>query len=469
MRVWSFLLLFFSVSCLFSSCKPDDEELNTSPGVRLGFDQDTVQFDTVFTATGSVSKRLWVYNRDRHAVNIERIELARASGTQYSLVINGQETDMATNVKLRGEDSLLVLVKVKVIPNDNTQPFVLADSIRFITNGNLQDVDLVAAGQNAYFHFGGYLDNCNEVWPADKPHVVLGSVGVLPACSLTITPGVRVYFHAGAALVIEGTLLVNGTAENRVSFQGDRLEERYDNRPGQWFGILLDSVTTTSQITYADVKNAVYGVYVASPQPGPLDLDISQTTIRNMIANGLVAFTSDVRAVNCLFTNTGQAALGTFIGGNYEFIHCTIANFGGFFLHDQPSARFEARTKLVDGSFLESPLSLNLYNSIIYGSLRDEVALIGGSGTPTFDFRNNIIRTDEYESLFESAGDNVVSQAINYPKFDSPSQGNLLPDSANSTVAIGLPGLTGVDVRGLARPNPAGSTPDAGAYEVQQP
>ncbi len=50
--------------------------------------------------------------------------------------------------------------------------------------------------------------------------------------SLTIDPGVRVHLHRDALIFVDGSLQVNGTLEDPVWFEGDRLEEFYERYSG---------------------------------------------------------------------------------------------------------------------------------------------------------------------------------------------------------------------------------------------
>ncbi|RZK10299.1 MAG: hypothetical protein EOO56_29385 [Hymenobacter sp.] len=87
-------------------CKPREEELQTSGG--LAFSADTVKFDTVFTTLRTVTKRLWVYNRNPKGVNVDLIGLDQPAASAYTLLINGDLKQTATNVFIRGQDSLLI-------------------------------------------------------------------------------------------------------------------------------------------------------------------------------------------------------------------------------------------------------------------------------------------------------------------------------------------------------------------------
>src|SRR5688572_28370066 len=199
------LLLLFSVF----SCKPDDEILTRDGSAKLEFSADTIFFDTVFVSTGSVSKRLKIYNRNDKAVKIDEIRLEKLGASNYDLIIDGQAKYFASGITLRGKDSLLILVKVFIDPNNSATPFIVEDNLFFRTNGNEQKIPLRAYGQNANFFRNEEL-TCNSIWEGPKAFVLYGDVVVPENCTLTIRPGTKVYAHAGAGLYVLGTLKVKG-------------------------------------------------------------------------------------------------------------------------------------------------------------------------------------------------------------------------------------------------------------------
>ncbi len=59
-------------------------------------------------------------------------------------------------------------------------------------------------------------------------------------------------------------LKVNGTLNNQVIFEGDRLEHRFNNTPGQWGTIWMRAGSTNNEINYATIKNSIVGILVDS-------------------------------------------------------------------------------------------------------------------------------------------------------------------------------------------------------------
>ncbi|OKL40875.1 hypothetical protein [Pontibacter flavimaris] len=443
------LLLLLSVF----GCEPREEVTTTDPGALLAFSADTVLFDTVFVSRGSVTKRLKVYNRHEKAVRISEITLAGAASSPYQLTINGVQAPLANNLELRGGDSLYVLVKANINPTDQNQPFLAADSILFTTNGQQQQVKLVAYGQNAYFHRKGSIGTAT--WPADKPHVLLDSVLVPEGAVLTIEKGARIYGYNKSVLLVAGQLQVQGTPQERVIFRGFRREEEYHTAPGQWEGIRILATSGGNSIKYADVKNTVYGLRIGNP--GKAGTLLEGSIVAHAQLGGVVAFTSEVRLVNTLIYNCGQYGFGGLGGGKYELLYSTIVSYQNPLQRETPLLAvvdFIPETEIVD-----QPTSLRMVNSIVYSdgySTADEVLV--EPATAATEVANNLLRTERHKAQF--SGSNILNTD---PKFKAPAKYDFSLDTLSpaSGAAKALPAIR-QDMKGTTR---SSTHPDAGAYE----
>ncbi len=514
--------LFLLLSCLLTilpGCEPKEDLVQTTG--RLEFVQDTVLFDTVFTTIRTVTKRLWVYNRNRGAVQTD-ISLAGTAGNTYSLVVNGDAGTAKSGVLIRGNDSLQILVRAVLGDNGQaTAPkqFVVTDQINFRTNGNEQNVKLVAYGQNAYFHRAEVI-RANTTWATDKPHVIIPTSGVVvvgqPAevfgvlvrqgVTLTIPKGARIYCHAGAYLQVDGTLRVNddfapgsGTTDtvkatnaNIVRFQGDRLEPGYADIPGQWGGIVFTATSRNNRIRYAEIKNATFGALLLNPDaltPRP-KLTLDNTIIRNIsgsnvsFANatasaggGVISYSGDLTAVNCLFTNCGEYAVVGVGGGEYDLNFCTFANYTPAFRRETESLWF-TNEKATDAK-IRLPLRFTLRNSIVWGSnlgpgtIDDELYLKNYTEPGyTISIANSLLRTKAYAStpaVVGAAGTNLLNVD---PLFVRTTLVSSRPDytlqatsPANAPRRPAAGAVPARDLRNLPRPAAGQTQPALGAYE----
>ncbi|MDD4645766.1 MAG: hypothetical protein PHY99_07240, partial [Bacteroidales bacterium] len=219
------LILLLVMSC-------NKYEPINNPDAKLEFSTDTVLFDTIFTTIGSTTKNFRVYNRHSQPIVIDRIILAGNKTSNYRLNINGRVTNSLENIEIPAKDSIYIFVEVNLDPNNLNNPMVVQDSIIFQTNGNTQDVDLVAFGQDVHLINGEILKT--QTWINDKPYLVYNSMLVDSLETLTVESGTRIHFHKRSSMLVKGTLLVKGSLEEPVSFLGDRLEDQYDEYPAQW-------------------------------------------------------------------------------------------------------------------------------------------------------------------------------------------------------------------------------------------
>jgi hypothetical protein len=353
-------LLIFALACasFFVSCRKD--KLITSPGAKLDFAQDSVLFDTVFTKIGSTTKLFTVRNKNKGTVNISSLRLARGSASFYRLNVDGLSGKSFTDIEIPANDSIYIFVEVTIDPSfdPSISPFIYRDSIVFETNGNLQDVDLISFGQNAYYHMPTSkilfsntqalyysLDTnvygaATVTWKNDKPHLIYGYLVVDSAHSLIIPAGTKIYVHNSGGLWVYkyGNIQVNGVLNSPVTFQGDRLEPEYKDVPGQWDRIWINEGSNNNVINYAVIKNAFIGVhagYSVLDGYGGSVIDVNakkrlwltNTIIQNCSFAGILAHYYNINGGNDIISNCGKY-LGVFqYGGSYQFYHCTFANY----------------------------------------------------------------------------------------------------------------------------------------------
>ena len=473
----------------------------------LEFSDDTLMFDSVFTTIGSISLYLSVINPHDQALLIDEIELEGGEFSSYRINIDGQGLDPSGEELVRMEDvtilpndSLFIFVEVTIDPTNTSLAFINEDRLSFKVNGNDQFVDLISYGRNAVFHHqpGNWFNynnppenvlECEEVWNSDLPHVIYGPIRVAPGCSLTIEAGAEVYVHSGSGIWVQGgSININGTIDEKVVFQGDRLGSSYLDYPGQWGlefplefqyegeniyytvsrgGIWLDR-STNSSINHAIIKNANVGIWVDSLDQGAeYALKLSNTKIYNMSSVGLLSQGGYINGVNNLIADCGEACGAFTLGGKIVMHLSTFANYwvdgsvrqgssvyindwyessGGIIQHRPFEEGTEFRNCLIWGNNAEAndfdELVSSLYNPSIYSS---PLFTSCGLDVQDEDFPNNLLdincTTDiapdfvsTFDRNFHLNGNSTVWQGVSStPPFDASDVSKDLDGQPRST------------------------------------
>ncbi len=466
MRGYSQLLLLVPFLLLAAAgCSKND--LITSPAARIGTSADTLRFDTVFTSIGSVTQSFTVSNSNDRPLLLSSIRLAGGSASAYTLNINGIPAPSAENITLAARDSLYLFVSVTIDPGLNNLPFLVRDSIEIRFNGNTRYVQLEAFGQNAHFLRNTVIRG-QVNWDDRLPYVILGRLQVDTLATLTLGEGTRVYCHAAAPVLVDGSLRCNGTAAAPVQFRGARLDAEYRDLPASWPGIYFRTTSRNNALTHTHIRNAYQAVVAENPAPGTEPkLRLRQCIIDNAYDAGILAVNSSIEADNTLISNCGSN-ISLQLGGNYRFTHCTAAAYPVYFQHKYPVLT-AGNAALVNGSPLILPLSASFSNCIFWGEgglVEDEIR-INREGTPAFDVSFS-------HCLFRGGGDPPHASLSNClrnlnPRFDSIAVNRRYFDfHTRSAEAPGIDRGTATslteDLDGLNRNV---GLPDLGCYEKQ--
>ena len=459
-----FRLLIFSVivARFLSGCERED--FDPSDNVRLKVSTDSILFDTVFTQRSTITKRFKIFNPAGRAILIDEIKLEDRANGVYRLNVDGNPVNKAAplrNYRIGANDSLFVFVEATADSTGEAQPFVITDHVN-IQNGTHQlSVTLESWGQNAYYHDNDSITQ-NTTWGADLPHLVYGTTWVAPGASLEIEKGAEIYFHSSSFLAVLGNLRVEGSPHSRVLMRSDRLEDAYRDQAGQWQGVFLLSPSQANRIYYADIQNSVIGVRVDSLGLGPAPkLDMEGTRITNVESAALAAFTGEVDARNCEFSNGCEGAFVADLGGAYRFRHVTFANFPRRCGSITPAVRMVERNFEVPEAGIDQPLDLlaEFTNCVIAGNQPNEIVIEEmGAGRVNAQFDHCALQTDQRQAL-QTRKCLFNRDSLFADRLD----GIFEPDSLSPLVAAGKPTSLNFDLEGRSR-DP--QNPDIGAYEL---
>ncbi|MBN1649964.1 MAG: hypothetical protein JW857_01475 [Bacteroidales bacterium] len=387
----SFFLVL--VVLVFFGCKKESAFISETTA-RLHFSNDTICFDTVFTTMGSITKKLLVYNTYESAVKISKIALAEGSSSAYQINVDGRSGNMFSDIELQAGDSLYLFVRITIDPNNQNNPMIVRDSILFEINGNKQDVDLYAWGQDAHFIMPKLtiegLPPLNIIveegealhWTSEKPYVIVGYAVVDSAANLTIDPGTKIHFYNQSGLwIYKGAgIQVNGTLEKPVVFQGTRLDEDYRDLPGQWDRIWINESAVNSSFTYAIIRNGTIGIQAETLKESMGNqLLLNNTQILNMSGWGIFSRYYQIEANNVLIANAGSSLLNLTTGGRYSFKNSTFANYYRFGIRKDPLLFLSDYyiQASADGDIVYTGNLESAYfgDCIFYGALDDEILI----------------------------------------------------------------------------------------------
>ncbi len=453
--------------CLFvSSCKKDS--FITSPLARLNITADTIKFDTVFTTTGSITKQFKIINENDQKLRLNKIKLMGGTSSAYKININGGAVTEAANIEIAANDSIYVFVSVTVNPTAANLPFVISDSILIDFNTNTRYVQLQAYGQNANFLRSNLITG-NTVWANTKPYVILGGLQIAAGATLTINKGCKIYAHADAPILVDGTLAVNGTYAEPVIFTGDRLDAAYKDLPASWPGIYFRNSSSNNTLQFAQIKNAYQAVVAVGP---PVNANpkviLQQCIIDNAYDAGIFCVGTTLQASNSLISNCGTN-MALIYGGTYNFTHCTAASFSTLYLAHKNPVLTVNNFATQGGATVTANLSATFRNCIFWadtGFVTNEVVVNKQGGNSfTVLFENNIYRGGDPANSTLNANIKNIN-----PAFDTIDVIKRIYDfriTKNSTAPGINKGAATLFLKDLDDKNRNVGLPDIGCYEKQ--
>lgn len=332
---WKGVVLLLAMLQLFA-CQ--ENTISDDPTLQLAFSHDTMLFDTVFTAMGSSTRKIMVYNPNKNAVNIEQVSMK--NGNYFHINLDGEnKIENLRNLVVRGGDSLFLFVRAYIDPLDENSPVLIEDNIAFRVNGNIQHITLQAYGQNIEKIQG---HKGLKIYPSlhltsTKPYVIYDTVVV--SGELVIDKGTTVYMHEGALMHAYGSVYAEGSKDEPIIFRGDRTDRIFDSVPyrmvsGQWDGLYLlydgQGSTPEYQLNYVEVLSGSVGLYAYSSDMNKCPhMSLKNSRIHNHSIYGLILQNIDAEVINCEISNCASYCV-YLAGGKHDFIHNTIAAYYGY-------------------------------------------------------------------------------------------------------------------------------------------
>ncbi len=365
--------LFCAFSCILTlnSCK---DEFTSDASYRLSYSVDTLRFDTIFSEVLTPTQTIKIYNHSGKDIQIESCQL-RNEYDCFQINLNGQSGTKFSRINIEDGDSLFLFVQSYIPEGGKDTPLYVDGIVTFSYNGNNDQIVLSAFGQDVHKMRDKSILS-DTVWTNDKPYLIYGTLTVDSATTLTIQEGAQLYFHNDATLLVNGSLICNGSLNAPITLRGDRTDNitsstSYDQLSNQWGGIELTSSSTGNIINHTLIKNGRFGILVDSADVNAetVRLVIANSHIHNVNQSGLKTHCATIYAYNSLFTCAGNGCI-VLQGGKYIFNHCTIANYtrgAGLYAYGVVLAN----SQLYDDKTENLQASFN--NCIIYGSSANEI------------------------------------------------------------------------------------------------
>ncbi len=366
------LLWLVAIACslvllAFTSCIEDG--FTTSSSDVLAFNKDTVAFDTVITLQGTATKQMVVYNRSKKQISISSIKVAGlASKGRFYLNVDGVRGDEFHNVEIRGNDSIFIFIEARLDEMEKDEPTLVEDRLDFVTNGVTQHVLLSAWGQDVVRINGDTIGRTTRL-TADKPYLIYDTVFVKEGVTLYIDAGATLLFHDKAAMRCAGRMLANGTAEEPITFRGDRLDRvvgrtSFEIMSGQWGGIIFTPPTMNNVLSHVIMKGSSIGMHcTANSDTTHCALKLVNCVLTNSASTCLATQTCYVQLIGTEISDAAEE-VAYFAGGKVLASQCTFANYYLFKVPSFPIVNV-FNVEYSDGSI--GKIKARFDNSIICG------------------------------------------------------------------------------------------------------
>jgi hypothetical protein len=177
------------------------------------------------------------------ALNEFLLELPLITGTNVISFevhqVNGQSSDISFDASLA-----VTAPSADVFSTSLVLPVTLTEAAGFIARYVPSGACILPAS----------IDQNTTLTIDCSPYVASGDVYVLPNVSLTVDPGVEIWFPEEARLIVQGDLQVNGTASLGVIFRANT------NYGAQFWGnISFENSTAINHLNYLELQDATTG------------------------------------------------------------------------------------------------------------------------------------------------------------------------------------------------------------------
>ncbi|GHV10061.1 hypothetical protein FACS1894162_2430 [Bacteroidia bacterium] len=367
---------------IFCSCNDNFDNYSTNPNDVLTFSTDTVAFDTIISTVRTPYKAFMIRNSHKKPLLISSISLETGGNSAFHINVDGRAGQSFESIEIRANDSLYVLVDVTPHLAQSNDPQLLSDKIIFVTNKIQQSIVLQATAQDCEMWTGKHIVS-DTTLTNQKPFVIYDSLVVDAGATLHIAEGVKFYMHSNAEIIVHGTLQAHGTLEKPIIVRGDRFDYwigiPYDRIPGQWGGIRFSENSFDNELERVHIRNGKFGLYFEPSTPNQLKIKLKSIVLTNFKGALLNAANCRIEVENSELSNA-KDGLVWLDGGDYSFIHCTLANY----YPGNAETGWGSSEQLTVQLTGDNPIHADFYNTIIWGGSKNSEITFDSQDGVTF-------------------------------------------------------------------------------------
>ena len=449
-------------SLLLSACVEDG--FSNSPSDQPSFSTDTLRLGLVFTGEGTPTHMFKIHNRHDKGMIVSSLRMRDDAWRDvFRFNVDGMSGRDFTDVEIRANDSIFVLVEATLPENGAQLPVEINAPVDIVVNGVVSTVVLNAYGRDVTRMHEPRI-TADTRWEGTKPMQIFDSLVVDPGVTLTLGEGIQLCFHAGAFMRVYGSLVTEGTPQAPVDITGDRFDQvvgriPYDIMSGQWGGIEFMPGSNGNRLSHTVVRNTTWGITIdgesageetPASDNGSFSLDLVNCRLRNSAANVLTVRNASVRAVGCELAEAAVNVVEAGEGSSVVLNQCTLANYYLFSAVSGALVNVTAENASGDVS-----------NSILYGN----GAIVSPGDLFGYDFylRSSLLKpkngTDDDNFIGILWGADPLFYTVRSDYYFDYRLRDDSPAIAAADPALTLPEAS-VDFYGNTR----GAAPDLGAY-----
>ncbi|HEY8734276.1 MAG TPA: hypothetical protein VIL90_06895, partial [Puia sp.] len=91
--------------------------------IRLTLSDDTLNFDTVFTATATITRQVKLVNNNNQEIGISSVSLAGGANSSFIMNVDGTAGTVVSSLNIPANDSLIIFVTVFIHPGSQPSAF----------------------------------------------------------------------------------------------------------------------------------------------------------------------------------------------------------------------------------------------------------------------------------------------------------------------------------------------------------